>query len=312
MLACLHIDIMKNNHLVFLILLIIPLKIFSQTNGQIINDSTKEAVPYANIWIENEDIGTTSDQFGKFSFNQTFIGKNLVVSAIGFERMITRIESEAIIIKLTSRFYEIDDVIIKPSGNSDKLVIDKFDDSKINSYYACGDKPWITAKLFKYEDRFESKPFIYSLKLLTNNHIKSCTFGLRFIEVDELGAPGNELLNKTVIVKAKKGKHIVNVNLSEFYIEIPKNGLFIAVEWLIIKKNKYEYIYHDFSDEIVSKEKRVEYEPSLGTVPKDNNDSSWIYDKGNWKKAYKMPKSMKISSLSEKYPELAIELTLSN
>lgn len=50
----------------------------------IIDSKTKEKIPYVNIWVENENIGTTSNEKGEFELkiNNT---KIILFSAIGFE-----------------------------------------------------------------------------------------------------------------------------------------------------------------------------------------------------------------------------------
>jgi hypothetical protein len=42
---------------------------FSQLRSVVIDKETKEAIPYVNIWIEDENIGTTSNQQGEFEIN---------------------------------------------------------------------------------------------------------------------------------------------------------------------------------------------------------------------------------------------------
>ena len=79
--------------IVFTLFLLFPLYLFSQTSGLIVDKSTEKGVPFANIWIEDENIGTTSDNVGKFSLNEKVIGKFLIISAVGYERQKVQIES---------------------------------------------------------------------------------------------------------------------------------------------------------------------------------------------------------------------------
>lgn len=46
-----------------------------------------------------------------------------------------------------------------------------------------------------------------------------------------------------IIVTVKKGKRNTTLDLKDKNIIIPKSGLFIAFEWMIIEENKYTYEY---------------------------------------------------------------------
>ena len=65
-------------------LLVFNISPFAQTTGYVFGSSMKTPVAYANIWVEDSNIGTTSDLKGAFSFPENLIGKTLLVSAIGY------------------------------------------------------------------------------------------------------------------------------------------------------------------------------------------------------------------------------------
>ncbi len=75
------------------LLLLLPKLIFSQnTNWQIsgkVIDKSKIAVPFANVYVNNTSIGTTTDQNGVFSLNipARFQKIDLVISFVGYETL---------------------------------------------------------------------------------------------------------------------------------------------------------------------------------------------------------------------------------
>lgn len=75
---------------------------FSQVKALIINSETKEKVPFVNIWIENENIGTTSNENGEFQL-EISEPKTILFSAIGYESL--RLHSDLIktTVKLTPK-----------------------------------------------------------------------------------------------------------------------------------------------------------------------------------------------------------------
>jgi len=84
---------------------------------------------------------------------------------------------------------------------------------------------------------------------------------------------------------AKKGKKITEINLRNLNIEFPKKGFFIAVEWLIIESNKYEFTYTMKGNN--RKLKAISYQPNIGTIPTETNMNTWIFSGGKWQKIWK-------------------------
>ncbi len=281
---------------------------FCQLKSVIINSETKEEIPYVNIWVENENVGTTSNEKGEFKLqiNNT---KIIVFSAIGFETK--KISSDLIknILELNPITTELDEVIISSKKSTKELIIGKFKKSKIKHYYSSGGiKPWITARFFKYNDKYEETPLLKKVKILTNSDVKNSKFNIRLYGINEKGEPENYIYNQNIIGIAKKGKRITEIDISELNIEFPYSGFFIAIEWLIIENNKYEYKYTMKGSR--KKLKRISYEPAIGTIPTETDENSWIYIQGKWRKIWKNVGTLK--KYKNKYSLMAIELTLSN
>ena len=52
-------------------------------------------------------------------------------------------------------------LVAKVSKKLDKeLTIGEFKKSKINSYFACGIQPWISAKFFEHKEEYEKTPYL--------------------------------------------------------------------------------------------------------------------------------------------------------
>ena len=81
---------MKENRLLILLLLI-SVTVMAQVKGIVVDESGKP-IPYVNIWVENENIGTTSEENGEFSIADA-ANKNLIFSILGFEKRILKINS---------------------------------------------------------------------------------------------------------------------------------------------------------------------------------------------------------------------------
>ena len=70
---------MKENRLLVLLLLI-SVNVMAQVKGIVVDESGKP-IPYVNIWVENENNSTTSEENGEFSIN-CLLNKNLIFSAL--------------------------------------------------------------------------------------------------------------------------------------------------------------------------------------------------------------------------------------
>jgi len=228
---------------------------------------------------------------------------------LGFETR--KISSDSIknTLELKPLITELTEVVIKSKKQNKKLIIGKFKKSKINHYFACGATPWISARYFKFQEEYNKTSFLNKIRVLTNSNVDDSKFNLRFYGVNENGEPEDYIFDENIIGIAKKGKKITEVDISDLNIEFPKEGFFIAIEWLIIESNKHEFSYTMQGSS--KKLTRISYEPSIGTVPAETDENSWIFTQGKWRKIHKN-NSETLKRYKDKYSLLAIELTLTN
>ena len=66
-----------------ILFLLFPLSFSAQVKGVVVDENNKP-ISYVNIWAENENIGTTSEENGTFSIN-VMESKILIFSALGFD-----------------------------------------------------------------------------------------------------------------------------------------------------------------------------------------------------------------------------------
>ena len=291
-----------------IILFLISNFCFSQLKSVIIDSETKEKIPYVNIWVVNENIGTTSNEKGEFEL-KIDTPKIILFSAIGFQTKKVPSDSIRNILELKPAITELDEIIINSKKLARELTIGEFKKSKIKSYFACGGTPWISARYFEFKENYKRTPFIEKIKILTKSKIKDSKFNIRLYNTNEKGEPENYIYNKNIIGIAKKGKRLTEIDVSELNIKFPKKGFFIAIEWLIIEDNKYEFNYTIKGSK--KKHLGIHYNPKVGLIPSVVNKNSWIFIQGKWSKVsknnlYHMKKNR------SKYNLLAIELTLIN
>ena len=67
---------MNMKQLVLLLLFFFPAIILAQTSGIVVDSKSGKPIAYANMVVENQNIGTTSDEKGQFSIKDFFFAKN--------------------------------------------------------------------------------------------------------------------------------------------------------------------------------------------------------------------------------------------
>ena len=306
----------------FSFLLLISLSFFAQTKGVVVDESGKP-IPFVNIWVENENIGTTSEENGEFSITDAE-NKILVFSAIGFETLKAKLnESGKVVLK--SIVYQLEDVVIQKRTGKDQIEIGKFKKGDVKMFYGTGLQPTILAKFIAATEDIKTHPFIDNISFSTFSNINKAKIKVRFYEVAQDGSPGLDYSDDIIIVSVKNGKQNNTLDLKDNNIIIPDKGIFIAFEWMIIEQNKYTYEYtideenNKVQGGLPDSNKKIykdglSYCPLIGTIPSDSS-TSWHFLAGKWvsRKILKKTENSKfLDKYDNKFGELAIKITLTN
>ena len=230
-------------HLVYLITIFSTQLIFSQIKGKII-DPNNTPIPYVNIAVENEAIGTTSEENGEFLINLKNTNKTLVFSAIGYE--VTKLKATevgTVILKPTT--YIINEVVIakrfetkeKEIGTTNSVISQAFDNG-----------PRIDVKFFPYTTDYKKTKYIKQIIINTDSKIETAICKIHLYSVSPNGFPSEPLVDKDFIVTIKQGLKKTRLDVTQFNLRMPKTGLFIGFEKLIITRNKLEKTTTDYNN----------------------------------------------------------------
>ncbi len=296
---------MKEQRLIW-IFLVVSQFAFSQIRGVVKDSISGEPIPFVNIWVENETIGTTSETNGSFSLDIKE-DKVLVFSALGYE--VKKASSKSEVILLKSKVFELKEVIIEQPKFKKEIEIGNF--NKPLGFHISGDLEWSNAKFFKYDTTYEQTKFIKKIKITTRSKVNNAKFKIRIFSVNKEGSPEDDLLYEDIIVMVKKGKRKNIIDISNFKLVFPKEGLFIAYEVLKIESNKYEFKYTE--NESKKLVKKTFYAPDFecNLVEEQN---TYHFKLGKWTKLQKWHNNE--TGLHERYNnkvfEPAINLILTN
>lgn len=283
------------------LVLLIGFSVSAQIKGEVV-DENNQPISYVNIWVENENIGTTSEENGMFSINATG-NKNLIFSALGYDKKTVKAsEAQKVVLKINA--IKIEEVVITKKQETREIEIGKV---KIETYQAFDNGPRIDAKFFPYYVKYKKTKYIKQVTIITDSEIESATIKIHFYSVDANGYPGEELLSKDFLVSVKKGVKKTFFNMSDLNLRMPKTGIFVGYEKLIIEKNKVEKTVTDLNTNQTKIQKTFYPFMLYNYVQRD-----FIYNffGGKWNKQTKQD----INNPSEKMMvyEPAINLVLTN
>lgn len=282
----------------FLFILIFSCSLSAQILGVVKDSITGEPISYVNIWVENENIGTTSETNGSFSLDIQE-EKVLVFSTLGYESK--KLSSKNEIILLKPKVFELNEVEVKFSKQNKEIEIG--DTKKVFYLPEPQSIPWIFARRFYLDENNLEVKYVKEIIYFTNSEVQNGIFRARVYNVKNDGMPGEDLILDELIVEAKKGKHQTKVDISKYNIQIPKEGIIVSFECLIVEQNKFL----QKASTIKSKEKFtiVNYSPHIMYFHNDYFEN-YNFRSGKWLYFSK--------EYNEKYrnPVPAINLTLTN
>lgn len=245
----------------FYLLFLVSFGISAQTKGIVKDSLSGQPIPYVNIWVENENIGTTSEENGSFSLPIKEI-KNIVFSALGYETKIVSSTDISSII-LCPKALELNEVVIEKRKAISKAVIGDFSDLRLNSGVTNTgqENVHVWAKFIKFNEKIKAHPFIESIEFVTRSRLKNVLLRIRIFNVDKDGFPTVDEVEEDILVPIKKGRNNNIVDLIKYNIKIPEEGIIVGFEYLKLEQNKYEYSYTTKGQK--GSQKGYAYEPSI-------------------------------------------------
>jgi hypothetical protein len=299
---------LNNSKFLILLFLLCSLSSVAQITATVKNANDQKPIPYVNIWVENENIGVTADENGKFTIAAASNSK-LIFNALGYEDKLVKASEINGVVYLIPKVIALGEVVVSRAKKSKENKLGSFKLKRFNSYYGSADNyPYIVARFFPNETNISETPFIKSIMPYCKSDIKDAKFKVRIFEAKKDGLPGNELVNENIIVNLKKGSSKPVIDISKYNIDFPEYGLFIGLEFMQLASNKY-----DFTASIGNtkeKKKMTSLEPAFGTVQGESEEKeTWRLSKGKW---YKTTWFTNQGQAGKEKDLLAIELTLTN
>lgn len=202
-------------------------------SGKVLNKENGRPIAYANIGIAKKNLGTLCNPDGTFAIALPFTSNDtLQISALGFERVAIPISSIVKNIEMTILLAEqplqLKTVVVtdrKQKNKTFELGNSSFNGGVLetDTAYAGGS----TALLIEnagadYQEDLEFPVYVEKAKLrIFKNNLKTLKFRIKLNEVDpHTGAPGADLLDKSIVVESDMRKGWLEFDLSHFNLVV--------------------------------------------------------------------------------------------
>ncbi len=219
--------------------LIAALPAWSQTpiTGKVVNALTEEPVPYVIVTDVSRKLGIRTDTSGIFRF--PVLADTLLFSAPGYQS--TRVGT-SVVDSLEIRLEEnllLMQPIPFPMNRPPIMVragaLRKHSKGRTS---ACDSTSQSEFALFIPNDDKQrailNKVFFYVLR----EGKQRASFRIRIYQ-NQNGKPGGDLLDESVIVHPKWWKRWKEFKIGQYNIVVPREGLFVAMEWLNLPESHY-------------------------------------------------------------------------
>ncbi len=272
----------------YIFLLAIPLNAQEVLlEGSVMDSRSKDPIPYVNLSFLNTLKGTSTDEEGKFFIDipTPYLEKQVHISSLGYKDTIVNAQKlyKEKKIFLVEESFELDEVVVSENfGNAD--VLNPITSYSLTSGFSSSATPWVVALYFP--NIGAQKKYMHTVTVFLKKDINfkrdAAKFRLRMYDVAPgTKKPNKDLLRKSIVLEANMEQEYVSIDLSSLQIKIPKEGIYIGIEWLFVPYNWYKTTSKDpLTNKAVVEDR---FAPTFrGVYTKNQNYKAMVYGMGEW------------------------------
>lgn len=220
-------------------------------SGKIIDNSTKEGIPFASIGIKGKNVGTVADEKGNFELNllKSPEDDTLKISAIGYKTKAFTVsearQSMSKMIYLEPQAVKLNEVVVTSKKVKRKVLgTTKYSVRNCSAFQGLegnwkGEEAAIRANNEKDKSVFIED---FNFYIIQNKYEDSLVFRLMLYSVNERNLPGPTFLNKPIIFKTAVKQGIVHVDLKRYNL-VHEGDFFISLECLMDKMEQTKFCF---------------------------------------------------------------------
>ena len=221
----------------------------AQVSGKVLNEDQKP-IQYTNIWVQDGSDGTTTDSLGLFNIPTALATDTLVFNASGYEMFKEEAQNTE---QVVLQAYKIPQpaLIRLPEKYLHHTIGDAHYE---NMYFQPGNVPYMYGRFFENNDEIKDVQFVDRVIFYTKSAVADATVKIRLMRMDEYGCPSNDLLITPIITSVRRGNRKNVIKVLEHNVKLPKDGIFVAIEWLMTENNQFrpanfakgEHLFEDY------------------------------------------------------------------
>ncbi len=233
---------------VFLCLAFADISIGQNKINGVVKQSDSATLPYVNIGIKLKNIGTITNENGRFEFviPQQYFNDTLTFSYVGFEELNIPVQSiftsSVHVFVLHPKATQLTEVIVSGKQLKQKTIGTRSHNPLLSGTAESKDKTDII-EFAKFIDVHDKVSRIQNANLyLLGVNIDTATFRVNFYAANN-GLPGDRIIDKNILERMSVKKGWLTIDLTDEDIVIDKD-FFIGFEFMPEKKlTKYSLSY---------------------------------------------------------------------
>lgn len=215
-------------------LLLTSVSVSAQISGKVVNQENNP-IRLTNIWVQDGSDGATTDSLGMFCIQTALAKDTLVFNASGYKILKEVAEkTENIVLEA----YEIPqpELVVLPEKFLQHTIGDAHYE---NMYFQPGNVPYMYGRFFANTDEIKEVQYVDRVIVYTKSAVADATIKIRLMRMNEYGCPSDDLLVEPIIEHVKRGNKKNVIRVLQHNVKLPKDGIFVAVEWLMTENNQF-------------------------------------------------------------------------
>lgn len=254
-------------------LLLLSCNVFGQISGKVVN-SKHQPIPLSNIWVLDGSDGATTDSLGMFSIPTALPKDTLVFNASGYKMMYEEASKTQ---EVVLQHYEISQpaLLVLPEKSFHHTIGNAHFE---NLYFQPANVPYMLGRFFENNEEVQRVQYVDKVIVYTKSAVATATIKIRLMRMDAYGCPSEDLLVEPIIAEVKRGTKKNLIQVLKHNIKLPKNGIFVVVEWLMTENNQFKPMNFLKGENMIQD---FRYMPDLMNN-KVEKASSYRYMHGEW------------------------------
>ncbi|MFA5971282.1 MAG: hypothetical protein WC780_02930 [Lentimicrobiaceae bacterium] len=247
--------------------------VYSQLNSNVyvVDTVTKLPVPFVSIQFVDTNIGMYTNDLGFFSRPTE---KKIQLSCVGYFSKLLELDNSTDTLFMLPQIYNLPEVVISPVKNKKTIMLGYFNAKHSFSYSQSSGK-----ELAVFIANVQGKDFLLKDVVLRIDRRKVVLRDFDFVSVFKLNIYrsgtrkeiGSLINTKDLIYSSEILEKKTIINLSDLNIIVPKDGIYIGIEWVGTLRRPSSELYIESKNSI---------EPFIsGTFDITN---SFVYERNTW------------------------------